>query len=82
MGGQSGLSELSVILWVSAFEGCPLSGVNVPLYSQNPQKHMFVLCKIRFPACCRQTSLVVLQYVHAHLYVFSVCMVQVREAVM
>ena len=30
MGGQSGLSELSVISWVSAFEGCPLSGV--PLY--------------------------------------------------
>ena len=24
--GQSGLSELSVILWVSAVEGCPLSG--------------------------------------------------------
>ena len=31
MEGQSGLSELSVISWVSAFEGCPLSGV--PLYS-------------------------------------------------
>jgi len=30
MGGQSGLSELSVISWVSAFEGCLLSGV--PLY--------------------------------------------------
>ena len=27
---QSGLSELSVISWVSAIEGCPLSGV--PLY--------------------------------------------------
>jgi len=27
MGGQSGLSELSVISWVSAFERCPLSGV-------------------------------------------------------
>ena len=27
---QSGLSELSVISWVSAVEGCPLSGV--PLY--------------------------------------------------
>ena len=26
MEGQSGLSELSVILWVSAVEGCPLSG--------------------------------------------------------
>ena len=24
---QSGLSELSVISWVSAVEGCPLSGV-------------------------------------------------------
>ena len=30
MGGQSGLLELSVISWMSAFEGCPLSGV--PLY--------------------------------------------------
>ena len=28
---QSGLSELSVISWVSAFEGCPLS--RVPLYT-------------------------------------------------
>ena len=28
---QSGLSELSVISWVSAFQGCPLKGV--PLYS-------------------------------------------------
>ena len=31
MGGQLGLSELSVISWVSAFEGCPLS--RVPLYN-------------------------------------------------
>ena len=31
MEGQSGLSELSVISWVSAFQGCPLSGV--PLYT-------------------------------------------------
>ena len=30
MEGQSGLSELSVTSWVSAFEGCPLGGV--PLY--------------------------------------------------
>jgi len=30
MEGQSGLSELSIISWVSAFEGCPLTGV--PLY--------------------------------------------------
>ena len=30
MEGQSGLSELSIISWVSAVEGCPLSGV--PLY--------------------------------------------------
>ena len=27
MEGQSGLSELSVIVWVSAIQGCPLSGV-------------------------------------------------------
>ena len=30
MEGLSGLSELSVISWVSAIHGCPLSGV--PLY--------------------------------------------------
>ena len=30
MEGQLGLSELSVISWVSTFEGCPLDGV--PLY--------------------------------------------------
>ena len=30
MEGQLGLSELSVISWVSAFQGCPLRGV--PLY--------------------------------------------------
>ena len=30
MEGQSGLSELSVISWVSAVEGCPLSGVPIP----------------------------------------------------
>ena len=30
MEGQSGLSESSVISWVSAIQGCPLSGV--PLY--------------------------------------------------
>ena len=27
--GQSGLSELSIILWVSAVQGCQLSGVPV-----------------------------------------------------
>ena len=30
MEGQSGLSELFVVLWVSAIQGCPLNGV--PLY--------------------------------------------------
>ena len=30
MEGQSGLSELSVLSWVSTVEGCPLRGV--PLY--------------------------------------------------
>ena len=32
---QSGLSELSAILWVSAVEVCPLSGV--PLYCKSVQ---------------------------------------------
>ena len=31
---QSGLLELSVISWVSAVKGCPLS--RVPLYMKNP----------------------------------------------
>ena len=47
MEGQSGLSELSVISWVSAVEGCPLSGA--PLYTQR-------YCAVRFktgPARCR-----------------------------
>ena len=43
MGGQSGLSELSVISWVSAVEGCLLSGV--PLYSCRHIFHM-LLCYI------------------------------------
>ena len=30
MGGQSGLSELFVISWVSTVEGCPLG--EIPLY--------------------------------------------------
>ena len=29
---RSGLSELSVISWVSAVEGCPLSGVSCTVY--------------------------------------------------
>ena len=37
MEGQSGLSELSVISWVSAIQGCPLSGV--PLYSHSVTLH-------------------------------------------
>ena len=32
---QSGLSELSAISWVSAVEGCPLSGI--PLYCKSVQ---------------------------------------------
>ena len=37
MGGQLGLLELSVISWVSAVGGCPLSGV--PLYT-----HSTIMC--------------------------------------
>jgi len=44
MGGQSGLSELSVISWVSTVEGCLLSGV--PLYSCRHIFHMLLLCYI------------------------------------
>ena len=32
MEGQSGLSELSVISWVSAIQGCPLSRVLLYIY--------------------------------------------------
>ena len=36
MEGQSGLSELPVISWVSAFQGCPLSGVPLYIHSLTP----------------------------------------------
>ena len=38
MEGQLGLSELSVLLWVSAVEGCPLSGVPLYKYFQERRK--------------------------------------------
>ena len=44
MEGQSGLSELSVISWVSAFEGCPLGGV--PLYYVMLQAISNFLCEV------------------------------------
>ena len=53
MGGQSGLSELSIISWMSAFEGCPLSGV--PLYCVQP-----LVCLMRYqpwvPCCSWHSS--------------------------
>jgi len=45
MEGQQGISELSVISWVSAVEGCPLSGV--PLYViivRRYNRHWYVTC--------------------------------------
>ena len=39
MGGQSGLSELSVISWVSTVEGCPLSGVPMSYYTEHKPKN-------------------------------------------
>jgi len=45
MEGQSGLSELSVISWVSAVEGCPLSGV--PLYLHKSLRYFVnLLCSM------------------------------------
>ena len=38
---QSGLSELSVISWASAIQGCPLSGV--PLYYNIFCANMYIL---------------------------------------
>ena len=40
MEGQSGLSELSVISWVSAVEGCPLSGVPLYMYIITDSQHV------------------------------------------
>ena len=39
MGGQSGLSELSIISWVSTVEGCPLSGVPMYYYTEHKPKN-------------------------------------------
>ena len=36
---QSGLSELSVISWVSAFQGCPLSGPGSTVYCSLAKEH-------------------------------------------
>ena len=44
MEGQSGLSELSVISWVSAVEGCPLSGH--PLYNNSTTVSQSIMTKI------------------------------------
>ena len=46
MEGQSGLSELSVISWVSTIQGCPLSVV--PLYT--------ILSLGFFPDCFEECS--------------------------
>ena len=50
MEGQSGLSELSVISWVSAFEGCPLGGV--PLYNAKMKQRVKKSNDIAY--CCIQ----------------------------
>ena len=39
---RSGLSELSVISWVSAVEGCPLSGFTVVLILPSPAELRFL----------------------------------------
>ena len=40
MEGQSGLSKLSVISWVSAIQGCPLSGVPLYLSTDAPDLYL------------------------------------------
>ena len=52
MEGQLGLSEMSVISWVSAVEGCSLCGV--PLYSTQAMKSLLFFA-------FRETSLTTLQ---------------------
>ena len=46
---QSGLSELSVISWVSAIQGCPLSGV--PLYTSHGYYLRLVFISLRAFDC-------------------------------
>ena len=47
MEGQSGLSELSVISWVSTFQGCPLSGV--PVYCFILRNYTYIVNRDVFP---------------------------------
>ena len=52
MEGQLGLSELSVISWMSAVEGCPLSGV--------PLEHLrtsFLILEIEILYMCYRTHI-------------------------
>ena len=53
MEGQSGLSELSLISWVSAVEGCLLSGV--PLYRLALEKVVIVDTSVSLPAEVRSS---------------------------
>ena len=60
MEGQSGLSELSVISWVSAFQGYPLSGV--PLYivkCRSSHELIKVLNSILLAECAEFSSIVI-----------------------
>ena len=50
MEGQSGLSELSVISWVSAIQGCPFSGV--PLYFGPKMDHREACPQTPLAAVC------------------------------
>jgi len=51
---RSGLSELSVISWVSAVEGCPLSGVPlyyVALFTTGAIPHVELLTTVSHTTC-------------------------------
>ena len=77
MEGQSGLSELSVISWVSAVEGCPLSEIPLlqywvrlgPVASQNNATENTVTISIY------QYAYYVHHSKHSHLHLHSVIIV-------
>ena len=58
MDWQSGLSELSVISWVSAVQGCPLSGV--PLYITRWLSLVVLTCAAHFQMAKKKQTFITL----------------------
>ena len=57
MEGQSGLSELLVILWVSAVEGCLLSRVPLCTYIHNKLLYLLLCFPVKvFVSKCKEVN--------------------------